>query len=82
MLLAFGALETIFEGLLVRVPTMIRVEMNITEGLAAALDALVDASDEAERTPTDRQAARRAIEQAKLVASLARREGFGGAKQR
>jgi hypothetical protein len=56
--------------------------MNITEGLAAALDALVDASDEAERTPTDRQAARRAIEQAKLVASLARREGFGGAKQR
>jgi hypothetical protein len=50
----------------------------ITEGLAAALHALVDASDAAERTPTDPQAARRAIEQALVVVNLARREGFGG----
>lgn len=56
--------------------------MNITEDLAAALHALVDASDEAERTPTNRQAARRAIEQAQLVVRLARREGFGGENQR
>ncbi len=57
-------------------------ETEITEDLAAALHALVDASDAAERTPTDPQAARRAIEQALVVVKLARREGFGGGTQR
>ena len=56
-------------------------EMEITEELAAALHALVDASEAAERTPTDPQAARRAIEQALVVAKLARREGFGEGTQ-
>jgi hypothetical protein len=50
--------------------------------LAAALDALVEASDATERAPTDPQAARRAIEQALVVVKLARREGFGGGTQR
>jgi hypothetical protein len=57
-------------------------ETEITEGLAAALHALVEASDAAERSPTDRQVARRAIEQALVVVKLARREGFGGGTQR
>lgn len=57
-------------------------EMEITEGLAVALHALVDASDEAERAPTDPQAARRAIEQALVVVKLARSEGFGSETQR
>jgi hypothetical protein len=51
--------------------------MDISEQLAEALSALVRASDAAEATPTDRQAARRAIEAATVVARLARREGFG-----
>ena len=50
----------------------------ISEDLAEALDGLVEASDAADRMSTDRQAARRAIEQARLVVELARREGFGG----
>ena len=53
-------------------------EISISEDLATALHALVEASDAADRTPNDRQAARRAIEQARLVVVLARREGFGG----
>jgi hypothetical protein len=53
-------------------------EIVITADLAAALHALVDASAAAERAPTDRQTARRAIEQAQVVVQLARREGFGG----
>ncbi len=52
--------------------------MEISEHLAAALHALVRASDAAEASPSDSQAARRAIEQATVVAQLARREGFGG----
>ena len=56
--------------------------MEITDDLAAALHALVDASDAAEKTPTDRQVARRAIEQAQTVVQLARREGFGSGKYR
>jgi hypothetical protein len=50
---------------------------HINQDLAAALHALVDAADAAQRTPTDRQAARRAVEQAQIVADLARREGYG-----
>ena len=57
-------------------------EIGITKDLAAALHALVDASDAAERAPTDRQAARRAIEQALVVVRLARSDGFGGGTQR
>ena len=51
--------------------------MDISEQLASALNTLVQASDEAEAAPADRQAARRAIEQATVVVHLARREGFG-----
>jgi len=51
--------------------------MEITEQLASALHTLVQASDAAEAAPSDRQAARRAIEQATVVAQLARCEGFG-----
>jgi len=51
--------------------------MDISEQLASALNTLVQASDAAEAAPSDRQAARRAIEQATVVAQLARREGFG-----
>lgn len=54
-------------------------DTTISEDLAAALHALVEASDAADRAPTDRQVARRAIEQARLVVDLARREGFGDA---
>jgi hypothetical protein len=57
-------------------------EIGITADLAAALHALVDASDAAERAPGDRQAARRAIEQTLVVVRLARCEGFGGGTQR
>jgi hypothetical protein len=57
-------------------------EIGITEDLASALHALVDASDAAEQAPTDRQAARRAMEQALVVVKLARREGFGGETER
>lgn len=52
-------------------------EISISEDLAGALHAFADASDAADRAPTDRQVARRAIEQARLVVALARREGFG-----
>ncbi len=52
-------------------------ETSISEALATALQALVEASDAADRAPSDRQVARRAIEQARLVVELARREGFG-----
>ena len=52
-------------------------DIHISEDLATALHALVQASDAADRTPSDRQVARRAIEQARLVVELARREGFG-----
>jgi len=52
-------------------------ETSISEALASALQALVEASDAADKAPTDRQVARRAIEQARLVVDLARREGFG-----
>ena len=51
--------------------------MEISEDLAAALYQLVQATEAAEATPSDRQAARRAIEQASVVAHLARSEGFG-----
>jgi uncharacterized protein YndB with AHSA1/START domain len=50
---------------------------HITQDLADGLHALVDAAEAAHRSPADRQAARRAIEQAQIVADLARREGFG-----
>lgn len=56
--------------------------MTITDDLAHALDALVDAAGEAERAPTDRQVTRRAIEAAQAVARLARREGFGRGDRR
>ena len=49
----------------------------MSEQLASALHTLVQASDAAEAAPSDRQAARRVIEQAIVVAQLARREGFG-----
>jgi hypothetical protein len=56
--------------------------MEVSEQLASALHTLVQASDAAEAAPSDGQAARRAIEQATVVAQLARREGFGdGAHQ-
>ncbi len=51
----------------------------VSERLAAALDALVRSSDAAKRAPGDRQAARRAIEAATVVAEIARQEGFGEA---
>lgn len=51
--------------------------MEISEDLADALDALVRASEAAEAAPSNRQAARRAVEQASLVVRLARIEGFG-----
>ena len=51
--------------------------MEISEDLAAALYQLVQATEAAEATPSDRQAARRAIEQASVVVHLARSKGFG-----
>ena len=51
--------------------------MNISEQLATALTTLVLASDAVATAPSDRQAVRRAIEAATVVAQLARREGFG-----
>ena len=51
--------------------------MEISEQLAAALHRLVQAAEAAESAPSDRQAARCAIEQASVVAHLARSEGFG-----
>lgn len=51
--------------------------MEISDRLAAALDRLVEASDDAEATPSNPQVARRAIERATLVAHIARDEGFG-----
>ncbi len=51
----------------------------ISDELAAALDLLVRYSLAAQGAPGDRNAARRAIEQASVVAMLARREGFGAA---
>lgn len=51
--------------------------MEISEELAAALHLLVRTADVAETAPSDRQAARRAIEQASVVARIAKNEGFG-----
>lgn len=51
--------------------------MEITDRLVEALDELVRANEAAEAASSGRQAARRAIEQAKLVAYLAGEEGFG-----
>ena len=56
---------------------MASMRRQISEELAAALDELVRASAAARAAPSDRQAARRAIEQATLVAQLAERDGFG-----
>lgn len=53
--------------------------MKITEQLESALHDFVRASDAAKESPSDRQMARRVIEQSTLVAELAKREGFGGA---
>lgn len=53
--------------------------MEISDDLAAALDLLVRYSSDAEASPGDRNAVRRAIEQATVVAALALRQGFGGA---
>jgi septum formation protein len=50
---------------------------DVSADLADALHALVRASEAAEAKPSDRQSARRAIEQAVVVARLAHREGFG-----
>jgi len=51
--------------------------MEISEDLAAALHQLVQATETAEAALSDRQVARRAIEQASVVVHLARHEGFG-----
>lgn len=51
--------------------------MEISDRLATALDALVDAAAAADAMPNDRQRARRAIERATVVARVAREEGFG-----
>ncbi len=51
--------------------------MEVTARLAAALDDLVRADAAAAAAPGDRQAARRAIEQATIVARHARDEGVG-----
>ena len=53
--------------------------MEITELLESALHNFVRASDAAKESPSDRQMARRVVEQSALVAQLAKREGFGGA---
>lgn len=52
--------------------------MEITEQLESALHDFVRASDAASESPSDRQMARRVIEQSTLVAHLAKLEGFGG----
>jgi len=52
--------------------------MEISQQLATALRLLAQTTEVAEATPSDRQAVRRAIEQASVVAHLARSEGFGG----
>lgn len=52
--------------------------MQISDTLASALDRLVSAEQAAREAPGDRQAARRAIEAATVVAEMARSEGFGG----
>ena len=51
--------------------------MEISEDLAAALHMLVRATAATDAAPSDRQAARRAIEQASVVARRAKHEGFG-----
>lgn len=51
--------------------------MEISDRLAAALGDLVRADEAAKAAPGDRQVARRAIEQAAIVAHVARGEGFG-----
>ena len=56
---------------------LIEGDLEISRQLASALHALVQTADAAQAAPTDRQAARRAIEQATVVARLARSEGFG-----
>lgn len=53
--------------------------MKISEQLESALHDFVRASDAASESPSDRQMARRVIEQSTLVAQLAKREGFGSA---
>ena len=54
--------------------------MQISEQLASALHEFVRASDAAAGSPSDRQTARRVIEQATVVASFAKRDGFGNAE--
>ena len=54
----------------------------ISAALAEALAELVRATEAARGSAGDRQAARRAIEQAAVVARLGRGEGFGGAGER
>ena len=49
----------------------------ISEELVAALHLLVRATEAARTAPSDRQSARRAIEQASVVSRLAKDEGFG-----
>ncbi len=51
----------------------------VSEQLSTALHTLVRSSDAAKFAPGDRQAARRAIEAATVVAEIARQEGFGQA---
>lgn len=51
----------------------------LSPDLVAALGQLVRASDAAEAAPGDRQAARRAIEAATVLAQVACRAGFGAA---
>ncbi len=50
--------------------------MEISDRLAEALDELVRADAATRSRPADRQAARRAIEQAAIVARVAGDEGF------
>ena len=54
----------------------------ISAELTEALAELVRATEAARTSAGDRQAARRAIEQAAVVARLARQEGFGRAGER
>ncbi len=51
--------------------------VEISESLASALHLLVRAAQAAEAAPSNRQLARRAIEQASVVSQIAKSEGFG-----
>jgi hypothetical protein len=53
--------------------------MEISDRLASALHDLVMVTEATRTEPSDRQRARRAIEQASVVAQMAREEGFGTA---